>query len=338
MFDRLRGDFQLASMLLFTAVACPIILAFAAYRASRGDWGIATFDLLVVSGFIAAVAYAWRTRRYAGPVLVILTVLVVGSIGITWMMGRAGIFWSYPALLVSFFIATKQWALAANVILVVAIAFMGKGFVGDFERFSYLATAGLVTLLSFLFAHRAAQHRDQLEALASFDPLTRAGNRRLMEQDLAQATSAGGHHGLVVLDLDHFKLVNDEHGHEAGDRVLVEFADLVRAAVRKSDRLYRFGGEEFVLLLPSPAADGLAAAAEKIRTRVAGALRSPGGPVTVSIGAALLAPGEDWPTWLARADAALYRAKHEGRNRVVLADSPLPDGGSGDRRQAGYRG
>src|SRR5690606_26887892 len=88
--------------------------------------------------------------------------------------------------------------------------------------------------------------------------------------------------------------------------------------IRDSDRLFRFGGEEFVLLLPGVDLAGLQKAAENLRCKIAAQLRSPGGPVTASLGIALLCPGETWETWLQRADAALYLAKNAGRNRTIV--------------------
>jgi diguanylate cyclase (GGDEF)-like protein len=193
----------------------------------------------------------------------------------------------------------------------------------------FLVSATVSGLIAFVFASRTERQRNELETLATLDALTGMPNRRAMESELQVAVEqfrrAGAEVGLAMLDLDHFKSVNDLHGHEAGDDVLVEFAHLVRASIRKADRCFRFGGEEFVLLMPATGASGLQAIDESLRERVAAELRCRGECVTVSIGAASLHPGEDWQAWLARADAALYRAKAEGRNRTVIDDSaPAP--------------
>ncbi len=100
--------------------------------------------------------------------------------------------------------------------------------------------------------------------------------------------------------------------------MLIDFAGLVTASTRKGDRLFRFGGEEFVLLLRGPDATALRTSTEDLRAMVASHLRCRQDAITVSIGAAALEPGEDVASWLARADAAMYRAKKDGRNRVVV--------------------
>lgn len=339
MFKALRGDFQLSSMVLFCVVACAIIVPFAIFRTWHGDYAIAALDVGIILILSGTVFYAWRSRNYHGAVAVILLTIVVGSVLITYLLGRAGLLWTYPVMLVSFFVAPKRWALAAAVATTISVIVLGYGFDSGFERFTYAATSGLSILLAFIFARRAAQQRAQLETLASYDPLTGVGNRRLMEQDLTHEVSTRcskrGMPGLALLDLDHFKRVNDQHGHEAGDQVLIAFAGLVRSTVRKPDRLYRFGGEEFVLLLPSVTQEGLLIALEKVRRQIEAVLRSPDAGVTVSIGAALLTENEDWPGWLARADAALYRAKGEGRNRVRLSlPDEAPEALDVERRQA----
>src|SRR5690606_10919130 len=134
----------------------------------------------------------------------------------------------------------RRPAVLASLTLVAVICAQPELLNGLLERLSFAATASLVSLYAFIYASRAASQRAQMQALASIDPLTGAGNRRLMEHELAQA-AAGVRpgrpaHAVALLDLDHFKLVNDRFGREAGDRVLIEFADIVRQALRKFDR------------------------------------------------------------------------------------------------------
>jgi diguanylate cyclase (GGDEF)-like protein len=186
----------------------------------------------------------------------------------------------------------------------------------------YVASASVTCVLALVFAWHTALQREALEKLASRDPLTGAPNRRAMTRELHIAAEAFRRHrvpvGLLVMDLDHFKRINDELGHEAGDRVLVDFARLVQSRCRAGDRLFRYGGEEFVLLLPGTRGDALRPLADELRRAVAHGLRADGREVTVSVGGAALQPGEDNNRWLARADAAMYQAKREGRDRVVV--------------------
>lgn len=155
------------------------------------------------------------------------------------------------------------------------------------------------------------------------DPLTGAGNRRRFDQDLTDAlaggASGGGPLSLGIIDLDHFKRVNDTHGHPAGDALLRAVVQRAHAALRPGDALYRFGGEEFCFLLADASAEEAMAVAERVRAAIAAEPFDVGAAeplvATASIGVA--AAGSDGPALLAAADAALYRAKESGRNRVV---------------------
>ncbi|WP_052507784.1 GGDEF domain-containing protein [Sphingomonas hengshuiensis] len=169
--------------------------------------------------------------------------------------------------------------------------------------------------------------QDRLRLAATSDELTQLANRRalfaVLDAEHARATRIGAPLSLAIIDLDHFKAINDSLGHQAGDTVLRTVAEALNEATRATDVPGRLGGEEFGVVMPDTDDRAAAIAAERIRERVA-ALRSrlPDGnevPMTVSIGVAQLMPGEDRDTLMARADAALYRAKEEGRNRTHLA-------------------
>ena len=163
--------------------------------------------------------------------------------------------------------------------------------------------------------------RGELEHLATHDPLTNALTRRHMNQALAQELERCRRHGRVMailgLDLDQFKAINDVHGHQAGDQVLIRFVDRVSAQLRRGDQLSRFGGEEFVVLLPETELPEARQVAERIRAACENDPVTPN--CTVSIGATACLPETDTvDTLLARADAAMYRAKAAGRNRVEV--------------------
>jgi two-component system, cell cycle response regulator len=165
------------------------------------------------------------------------------------------------------------------------------------------------------------QREAQILAVSLTDPLTGVGNRRRLEQALAQelirAQRTGGRLCAVMADLDHFKCVNDTYGHEAGDKVLAAFSDLLRRSTR--DRHSgAFGGEEFVVLMPATDLTHSVAIAERIREAFAACRVEPlPDPVTASFGVAELAAAEQGNALLRRADSALYAAKQSGRNRVA---------------------
>ncbi|MBS3942264.1 MAG: GGDEF domain-containing protein [Actinobacteria bacterium] len=173
-----------------------------------------------------------------------------------------------------------------------------------------------------------------LELQATTDPLTGVANRRRVDEELllqvARARRDRQPFAVVLVDLDHFKAVNDTYGHEVGDQVLVTAVTWLRSAVRETDLLGRWGGEEFVILAPGTAHEEACALAERCRAAVAAAGEAdPGKRVTASLGVATFAVhDDDARSLMRRADLAMYTAKREGRDRVVGIDGP-DAGGTG---------
>ncbi len=174
---------------------------------------------------------------------------------------------------------------------------------------------------------------NELEQAAGTDRLTGAWNRRRFEEaaqgEMALARRRRDPVSLIVLDLDHFKRVNDTHGHAAGDTVLQGAVEALRGVLRASDRVARWGGEGFLVLAPATPLAGALALAEKARAALAEREHPGVGSVTGSLGVAEHRPGEMLEAWVARADAAVYRAKEGGRNRVEA------DGESGPALETG---
>jgi two-component system, cell cycle response regulator len=210
--------------------------------------------------------------------------------------------------------------------------FLAKPLVTE-ELEARLAAATRVTKLHrALTDHQIELKRlnDELHGVARQDPLTAVGNRLRLEEDLdrieARAVRDGHDYAVVMCDIDHFKGLNDHSGHERGDVVLREVAQGLVAGSRRTDSVYRYGGEELVVVMPNCSAKQMGAAAERLRAGVERlGLVHPtveSGVVTVSAGVATRLPKDDDGVEgvLRRADAALYRAKHAGRNRVVSDD------------------
>jgi diguanylate cyclase len=174
---------------------------------------------------------------------------------------------------------------------------------------------------------KLAESLDQMRQLASHDELTRTLNRRSLiarlEQERSRAERGGEGFSVALLDLDHFKEINDTHGHPVGDDVLRAFAKMAYGALRDSDAFGRYGGEEFMLILGATAPAAAHAALERLRAAVAARQWeefAPGLRVTVSAGVAGYQAGERVSQLVGRADAALYEAKRAGRNRVVVKE------------------
>lgn len=179
-----------------------------------------------------------------------------------------------------------------------------------------------------------ARRTEQLEQLMLTDVLTGTGNRRMLMRHLVDETTRGTRYqrslSAIFLDLDHFKRVNDAHGHATGDAVLVETAERLKSCLRECDLLSRFGGEEFVVLLPETGLADALRIAERMRNGVA-AMRLTQVPegVTISAGVAEWLPDESGEDLLRRSDHALYRAKQDGRNCCRVDPGAAKDGAAG---------
>jgi len=176
------------------------------------------------------------------------------------------------------------------------------------------------------FELKAANKR--IEELAELDELTGSFNRRcimrMLEDEVARARRSNTPCSIALIDLDWFKRINDAYGHPTGDEVLRTFAITLFANIRNIDRFGRYGGEEFLLVLPDTSNDGAARILDRLRSIIADldwSALSPGLKVTISAGIATLAANENPDAVLARADAALYSAKERGRNRIAIARS-----------------
>ena len=167
---------------------------------------------------------------------------------------------------------------------------------------------------------------ESLKMLSLEDPLTAAGNRRAMEVELkhcqAQSERLCHYYSVALLDIDFFKKYNDHYGHQAGDEALKKVAHCAQSALRDSDRFFRYGGEEFLVLMPNTNSEEAVICAERVRSSIEALkiehLPTKKGSLTVSLGVATSLAG-DWQLMLKSADKALYAAKSAGRNRVELA-------------------
>jgi diguanylate cyclase (GGDEF)-like protein/PAS domain S-box-containing protein len=190
------------------------------------------------------------------------------------------------------------------------------------------AIVGGIELFSDISSRAALRLRIvELEKLALVDELTGLPNRRWLETQLDQRRQELVEHGVpfgvLFLDIDHFKAVNDTHGHGAGDRVLATVAETLLATARVFDSVGRWGGEEFIGVFPNVDLESLTRIAERMRALVGATLVPLNGSdlsITASVGGTLAQPQDSRATLIERADRAMYRAKRDGRNRVTMED------------------
>ncbi len=267
-------------------------------------------------------------RPLLSPLLVML--LSIALILFSVFLGQDySLYWLYPLLVALPVILPLQQALGLGVLAgLVAMALV-------FARFE--PGAAIVLSCSMLFTwvvsawlvFAVTEQSRRLRSMAVTDPLTGAYNRRYLEEQARHALNTWDRYRqpavLLMLDIDHFKRINDHFGHTGGDDALKGLVKLISGRLRRVDIFCRFGGEEFVVLLPGTTPESALILARDLRSRVESANILPEGRMTISIGLADAASAHSLDHWLNLADTALYLAKRGGRNRVEIARAVTAD-------------
>ncbi|MBK6509321.1 MAG: GGDEF domain-containing protein [Haliea sp.] len=311
-------------------VAILVIAPFAVFRFESGNYQMAILDALLIFAIGITIAHNRSASNKRFSNLALLIILSLAAIVVSMKLGIVGLMWTYPLIILYFFILSIRMATFASLMLLgilIAVFYHQQNTIFDTlaERLSYLASCFMAASQAAIFSSVTHGRRRVLEYGATRDALTVALNRGAMGPELERAIAACDRHNeascLLALDLDHFKQVNDTHGHGAGDQVLIDFVSLVKRGLRREDQLFRHGGEEFLVLLRNTDAAGMRHVEALLHQRIRSSLRCPGGPVTTSMGGAQLRRGERADQWLRRADEHLYAAKAAGRDTSVLDQS-----------------
>ena len=309
---------------------------------------LAWLNLISIS--LYGCAYWLLTRRMNTPAIALIWIEVLGHAAIgTMLIGWDSGFNYYLLMFLPAIVVSAGSKLRPYVLLLLLFVFYiglhtvarwvgptapldntGLWVVHGFNVAVVFAMAAYTARFYYRTVRRAEK---KLADLAATDPLTGLSNRRnllsLAEQVLAHAERTGHSTALVLADIDHFKAINDQHGHEAGDQVLVHIGTLLSETCRAQDIVARWGGEEFLLLLPATDAAAALALAERIRSVVTAqplSTHKQETPInaTLSLGVTVVQTNEPLASAIARADGALYRSKEQGRNRVTTAELAKP--------------
>jgi len=288
------------------------------------EWSIALLDLFAVLSTSTLFTYVYRTGKihFARWILTLLCIVIV--VGTITLKGAQQIVWLYPAVIGIFFLLKPQQSLIISTTMVILLGVFLWDQLNYILIVQYIFSTLITLLFSYAFADRMLHQQTLLKELSIKDPLTDAGNRRAMEEKLLEITeqdrSANTQNPcLILIDLDEFKKINDQYGHSTGDNVLRDFADVVRQKLTKNDHLYRFGGEEFVVISHKRNQENASILAEDLRESIDQYNFNQNLHVTISLGIAEYKPDETGFEWLGRADSAMYKAKDAGRNLCCIA-------------------
>lgn len=262
----------------------------------------------------------------------LLAFVQVGAVAVyVYGVGIEASYWLYASAVANFYIVRWRAALIYNTGAAILVAAMLLSYPEYLSRFlfSYI----LVNIFLYAYSRHLDRRTREVNALLHTDSLTGAGNRMAMEAALERSV---GHFRryqtpstLLMLDLDHYKRVNDEFGHSVGDRILKAFTTTIASRLRETDHFCRFGGEEFVVIADNTSLPDARRLAEDLRDMVAHTEFHPTGGLTISVGLAELREDESTDDWLRRADLALYEAKNAGRNQVQSAEHGTSASSSG---------
>jgi diguanylate cyclase (GGDEF)-like protein len=315
-------DLQIKSALLITAVAAIALTPFTINNFIQGRTMLGAGTSTIV--LICAIN-TWNClhNRYQ-PLIISLGLvpcIIFSTIFAFQELGLAGALWTYPATLSFYFLLTERQAWLANTLLIALIAPAAWYFLDPPVAIRYAATLLTTSVFAGVFIRYILKQQLKLETLATIDSLTGLYNRtRLdwyLETALQQNQRTGRAISLLIIDIDHFKEINDAHGHHAGDKVLQGVGDYFQKRIRGSDSIFRIGGDEFLALLYDTNTHEAQFLAKEICKEIALLPLLPNKIVTASIGFSEVRTGDDLSAWEQRSDKNLYLAKLNGRNQAV---------------------
>lgn len=321
--SRHQTEFHLKSTFWLSVTAATLILPFAFYHLTHQHVGIG-IGAVITSLSLYLVAWSCHKKTYKTIYTFVwltpFTTLFVAYL--TNLLGITGTYWCYSTLILYYFMMSERQAWISNIIFALVNIPLVWHLFETHEAIRFTVTFSLVSAYSAIFLHIIAIQYSELQKMAITDKLTDVYNRTLLkdslEQAIHQANRTNTAFTLIIMDVDHFKKINDELGHEIGDHVLMQLGAFLKDFLRDSDKIFRIGGEEFLILLYNTDEANSFDIAEKIRKGIENLSLIPDRTVTVSIGVAGLSSVTDWKQWMKTCDKNLYEAKNSGRNRVAV--------------------
>lgn len=280
----------------------------------------ATFYFFIVISLFVNSYRIYYQHSVVIPSWIIYNVILLALVHSMSIRGVNALFWCYPAALGILVLSQRYYARINTVIFLSLLIPSAFYFVPTDIAARFAVTLLMMCVSSNIFVDIFSEFQNRLTELTIRDTLTKAFNRRhfidCLEKAIATVQRSKQPITLVAFDLDHFKQVNDTYGHQVGDQVLIEVVNTVLERQRRTDSIFRLGGEEFVVLLPHTDLQSAYMFAEDIRQCIASAPLVEDAAVTISLGVAEYQPDESLDDWFKRADNNLYNAKTNGRNRI----------------------
>jgi diguanylate cyclase (GGDEF)-like protein len=301
------------------------ILPFLVIRLMENHWALAALDGLAMAIGLVIFIYVWFSHKTLLARWFIALSCVIIMCGTLYLKGFTNVLWVYPSLSIVFFLLSAYRALALSSVFLILACILLWSEMTRAVAIQFMVTAFSMLAFCFSFAFTMQKQQRTLTLAATQDPLTGTGNRRALEERLLKLIHKLRQKPhlsacIIIIDLDKFKAVNDEYGHATGDEVLKKFTHIVKKHITNERDLYRFGGEEFVIVADKIALNEAEILAELVRKAVSSNNHLPVQQLTISLGVAQYQANESSYQWFERADQALYQAKSKGRNLYCLAE------------------
>lgn len=262
--------------------------------------------------------YLWQGRGYA-------IVLSFSLLHVIANHPEYGIFWAYVMITYIFVLMNIKEALIVSIIFTLLTFYFVSSFFSTPVLIRVYATITLVWMFGFLYSFLIEKLLTKVNSLVTQDPLTNALNRHAFHTSIDNALSASHRYktpaSLFIFDLDFFKKINDSYGHQVGDRILKSVSAVVQNRLRDTDQLFRYGGEEFAVLLAHTDQTQAFQLADEIRKLVKSENYVLPEQITISGGVSQVNGSDDVSSWIERADKALYKAKNSGRNKIIVFEN-----------------
>jgi len=307
-------------LLWFSSLTSVSITPFALIRFYQHDTIIALIDASIAFVMFSLFIYLYISKniKVAKSFFAVFAMFAVLT-SIT-VKGESQVLWVFPTIVSVYYLMSLKAAQNTIALFIVLLLFTLYSQTNLIYLLTIAMTSILTSALVYLVFRSYNKQHEELESLASIDALTSSGNRRALDLQLSKIISSQQREPyevcLVLFDLDHFKGINDEYGHAAGDEILITLCDLIRKNIRALDSLYRYGGDEFILLPLNMNLEATMKLAEKVRKAIEVHEFHLNIPVTVSVGVAEFRLGDTSDSWINRADKLLYKVKSAGRNKV----------------------
>jgi diguanylate cyclase (GGDEF)-like protein len=321
-YDTEIPDYLLKSSNGVTILSIIILTPFGINNLIQGRILLGVLTLIITILCFVNSWFCLRGQYHLGVNLLgLIPAIIMATVFVFFKLGVVGSYWAYLCLLSFYFTLPEKLAYAVNLVFLAIILPLAWVVLEPTIALRFGAVLIGISVYAFVSIHEISKQHYLLKKQSVTDALTGLHNRFLLQSSLEfaiqQKRRTDVEMTLLMLDIDHFKKINDQHGHDVGDHVLRNIGEYLKKSFRGSDKVFRIGGEEFLLLIYNSDADNSRFVAEKLRREIAALELIPDHQVTVSIGVSTLSADVDWEDWMKQCDVKLYQAKADGRNKVA---------------------